>query len=157
VRLARMLQECGLRVTKLGRCPSVLMATSVVHPTSVNLAYAQVALPGIGSSVSEASFPESPLRTRRICRLRGCKKLNQPDRGQDILEYRLARGATGLVAQDRFSEGRAIRSFQFVQRGNRRLENQRRMARAASACWRKQTSALKKRVPARRALPRLES
>ena len=76
----------------------VRLATSVVHPTSVNLAYAQVALPGIGSSVSEASFPESPLRTRRICRLRGCKKLKQPDRGQDILEYRLARGATGLVA-----------------------------------------------------------
>jgi hypothetical protein len=87
-----MLQECGLRVTKLGRCPSVLMATSVVHLTSVNLAYALVALPGIGSSVSEASFPESPLRTRRICRLRRCKKLNQPDRGQDILKYRLARG-----------------------------------------------------------------
>ena len=105
MRLARMLQECGLRVTKLGRCPSMLMATSVVHPTSVHLAYAEVALPGIGSSVSEASFPESPLRTRRICRLRRCKKLNQPDRGQDILEYRLARGATGLVAQDRFSEG----------------------------------------------------
>jgi hypothetical protein len=80
----------------------VRLATSVVHPTSVNLAYAQVALPGIGSSVSEASFPESPLRTRRICRLRGCKKLNQPDRGQDILEYRLALGATGLVAQDPF-------------------------------------------------------
>jgi hypothetical protein len=59
----------------------------------------------MGCSVSEASFLESPLRTRRICRLRGCKKLNQPDRGQDILEYRLALGATGLVAQDRFSEG----------------------------------------------------
>lgn len=96
-----MLQECGLRVTKLGRCPSMLMATSVVHPTSVHLAYAQVALPGIGSSVSEASFPESPLRTRRTYPLRGYESPTE----EDILEYRLAPGATGLVAQDRFSEG----------------------------------------------------
>jgi hypothetical protein len=51
-----MLQECGLRVTKLGRCPSMLMATSVVHPTSVHLAYAQVALPGIGKARENIIF-----------------------------------------------------------------------------------------------------
>jgi hypothetical protein len=50
-----MLQECGLRVTKLGRCPSMLMA-SVVHPASVHLAYAQVALPGIGKARKKIIF-----------------------------------------------------------------------------------------------------
>ena len=101
MRLGRMLQECGLKVTKLGRCPSMLMA-SVVHPTSVHLAYAQVALPEIGSSVSEAFFPESPLRTRRTYPLRGCKS---PTENKTSLNIVSLRGATGLIAQDRFSEG----------------------------------------------------
>jgi len=71
-----------------------------------------------------------------FCRLRGCEKLNQPDR-EDILEYRLAPGG------DRTDRSRSLlRRFQLVRRENRRLENQRRVARVASMRWRKQASAL---------------
>ena len=91
VRLTRMLQECGLRVTKLGRCPSMLMATSVVHPTSVHLAYAQVALPGIGkareniiSLASTSPFPTATTADRKWD-VRSAKRLFPKVRSELVL------------------------------------------------------------------------
>ena len=88
----------------------MLMATSVGHPTSVQLAYAPVALPGIGNGTRERIFginepfptattaarkwdvrsakrlfPKVRSETRPICPLRGCESQTSPTQDKTSL------------------------------------------------------------------------